>query len=198
MEPFWAIELGQWILEDLMKHKGRAVWLQQRGSSWNSVLGFEGNGSLIGAIQLFCFCPETSWERRKEQSQVCLRSKQFGIENMLFVFETLRKETGFLFSGPSGMRMGKPVWATGISSKRSRAQVQTSPQEWGTGLCDQKCHGKSVHCSQPDAFFVLLVLWFTYKVFGSLTPCRLAAQNAHTSPGCNILFGAIKQLCCFH
>lgn len=62
---------------------------------------------------------------------------------MLFFFDTLRKETGFLFRKPSGMCMGKPVWATGISSKKEYStSVETSPQERGTGLCDQKCHGK--------------------------------------------------------
>lgn len=45
-------------------------------------------------------------------------------DGMFMYFETLRKETGFRFWKPWGMCMGKPVWATGISSKRrNKAQV---------------------------------------------------------------------------
>lgn len=79
---------------------------------------------------------------------------------MLFFFDTLRKETGFLFRKPSGMCMGKPVWATGISSKRrSTARVQRLHHRSEEPVfVIRNAMEKSAHCSQPDTFFVLLVL----------------------------------------
>lgn len=197
MEPFWAIELGQWILEDLMKHKGQTVWVQQRGKHqsvlflpislrteavlWPIVTYMKAHlcrtcedsdgADVVGHISVvdevpfivivefsfglwrkkvvwsapsscFVFVPEH--HEKGEQALVCLRSKQFGMEDMLFFFETLRKETGFLFRKPTGMYMGKTCvghWNL-LKEKEYSTSAETSPREWGTGLCDQKCHGK--------------------------------------------------------
>lgn len=83
----------------------------------------------------------------------------FGMEYMQYFFETLRKETGFLLEGP-----WECVWETCVGhwnllkDNEYSTRVEPSPRDRGTGLCNQKCHGKSVHCSQPRNIFVLLVL----------------------------------------
>lgn len=54
--------------------------------------GFEGKGSLIGAIHLFCF---SSWSF--ERMRTSLHVSQTVWDGMFMYFETLRKETGFRF-----------------------------------------------------------------------------------------------------
>lgn len=83
----------------------------------------------------------------------------------------LRKETGFRFWKPSGMRMGKPVWATGISSKRqSTARVQgLHRRSVDPVFVIRNATEKVSIVHSLTHFFVLLVLWFTYKGSGSPT-----------------------------
>lgn len=63
---------------------------------------------------------------------MCLRSKQFGMEDTLFFFETFEEGDWVPFRKPWGMCMGKPVWATGISSKR-RSAARTKGLHHGRG-----------------------------------------------------------------
>lgn len=68
-----------------------------------------------------------------EQALMCLRSKQFWMEDMLFAFETSRKETGLLLEIPRECEW-EPVWALGISSKgQNTVRVQsftTGERNW--------------------------------------------------------------------
>lgn len=75
-----------------------------------------------GAILLFCFRPGTSRERRTGLSVSPEQTVwDGGHAVLLWNFE---EGDWVPFRKPSGMCMGKPVWATGISSKRSTARVQ--------------------------------------------------------------------------
>lgn len=40
-----------------------------------------------------------------------------------------------------------------LKGEEDKTSAELSPQERGTALCDQKCHGKAVHCSEPSEFF---------------------------------------------
>lgn len=159
-----------------MKHKGQAVWLQQRGAKcpvsahqpqdWSCALThndlYESTSvpdlwrfwwcwpcrpqkwcrcgpfhcrcgiqfwalkeKLVwcGAILLFCFRPGTSREMRTGLSVSPEQTVwDGGHAVLLWNFE---EGDWVPFRKPSGMCMGKPVWATGISSKRrSTARVQ--------------------------------------------------------------------------
>lgn len=161
-----------------MKHKGQAVWLQQRGQHqsvlflpisprtevvlwpimtlmkaplcWtcedSAAVDLVGHISVVtvvpcivvmefsfglwrkkvvwcGAILLFCFRPGSSRERRTGLS---VSPEQTVLDEGLAVLLWKFAEGDWVpFRKPSGMCMRKPVWATGISSKRrSTARVQ--------------------------------------------------------------------------
>lgn len=67
-------------------------------------------------------------------------------------FETLRKETGLLYVFFFLESPRECVWEN-LCGPLESPQREGVQHECGTGLCDHKCHGKSVYCSQPDAFF---------------------------------------------
>lgn len=136
-------------------------------SLWNSALGFEGKISLIWRHSVVLF---SSRERRTGLSVSPEQTVwDGGHAVLLWNFE---EGDWVSFRKPSGMCMGKPVWAAGISSKRrSTARVQRLHHGREEPVfVIRNAMEKSVHCSQLNTFFVLLVLWFTYKVFSSMTP----------------------------
>lgn len=149
----------------------------------NSVLGFEGRRSLIGAIQLFCFGPSNV--TRVQNSTECVSgAKHLGMEDMLFFFET--EEGDWVpFLKALGNAYGKTCvghWNL-LKETEYSTSAGTSPQERGPGLCDQKCHGKSEHCSQSDTFFCSSGPVIHLQGLRLSDLFELVAQNAHTSPG---------------
>lgn len=219
-----------------MKHKGQAVWLQQRGQHqsvlfltislrtevvlWpimtlmkallcrtcedSDAVDLVGHISVVnvvpfivvmefsfglwrkkvvwcGAILLFCFRPGSSRERRTGPS---LSPEQTVLDEGHAVLLWKFAEGDWVpFRKPSGMCMGKPVWATGISSKRrSTTRVQR------------------LHHGREEPVFVirnameecaLFTAWHIFCSSGPVIhlqglrrtdPFELAAQSAHTSP----------------
>lgn len=68
-------------------------------------------------------------------------------------FETLRKETGLLYVFFFFLESPRECVWENLCGPLESPQREGVQHERGTGLCDHKCHGKSVYCSQPDAFF---------------------------------------------
>lgn len=116
-----------------------------------------------GAILLFCFRPGTSRERRTGLSVSPEQTVwDGGHAVLLWNFE---EGDWVPFRKPFGNVYGKTcVGHWNLLKEEYSTSAMTSPRERGTGLCDQKCHGKSVHCSQPNTY---LFFWSCDSPTGS-------------------------------
>lgn len=128
--------------------------------------------SLSDAILLLCFHPGMSHAMRTGFSVSHKQTVRDGGHTVLWKFEEGDRVP---FRKPSGMCMGKPEWASGISSKtRSAARVQRLHHGRDEPVFVIRSGVETVNIVHSLTVFffcvVLLVLWFTYKVPSSLTP----------------------------
>lgn len=164
---------------DLVPHTCKGLWM------WclslllrNSVLPLKEKWVWSGAILLFCFVLVQKRHRNTEQASVFLLTKQLGMDDMLFFFETARKETGFLLESRHRNVYGKNLCGPLESPQRG---VQHESRALTTGERSQSLWSempwKNCTLFTAKMSFVLQVRWFTYRVRGSLTPSQLTTQN---------------------
>lgn len=97
-------------------------------------------------------------------------AKEFGMEDLLFFFWNFWGRRLDFFSEPSGTRMGKPVWATGISSKRRSTAGAHRPHHGSKEPVFVITNATGKKCLLFTAWQVFLFFWSCDSPTGS-RPC---------------------------